>query len=188
MAVPTYGARPLAKTFLLIRAFQLLCFIIIVGITANFVGEIVSQNYVVPKEIVGTLTVVSGAPDLTQSSRLLLLPQTCLVAFYCLISVPFFWAEAKMGLLIMCTFDFLFLIAFIVVAVVLGKPLSYLNCANIDKASASVDAASAFAFTQSVGQNIKGGNFYVWSGTTKANCYEAKVRMSQVMTWSSLVC
>lgn len=75
----------------------------------------------------------------------------------------------------MCVFDFLFLIAFVVVAVVLGKPLSYLNCANIDKSSASGDAASAFAFTESVGQNIRGGNFFIWSGATKANCYEAKV-------------
>ena len=58
MPVPSYGAAPLAKTFLLLRAFQLLSFLIIIGITANFVSEIVNNHYVVAKEIVGTLTVV----------------------------------------------------------------------------------------------------------------------------------
>ena len=176
MPAPGYGAPPLAKTFLLVRALQMLCFIIIVGVTANFVAEIVSQNEVVAKEIVGTLTTVSGPPTPSACFVLIDESQTCIVAFYCLISIAFFWAEAKMGLLIMCIFDFLFLLAFVVVAVVLGKPLSYLNCAAIDNTSAGVDAASAFAFTQSVGQNIKGGNFFVWSGATKANCYEAKVQ------------
>ena len=81
-----------------------------------------------------------------------------------------------MTLLIMLAFDFLFLIAFVVVAVVLGKPISYLDCAAISHQDSSVDAASAFAFTQSVGTNIKnkGSDWFVWSGTTKTNCYEGK--------------
>lgn len=59
MAVPSYGAPPLAKTFVLIRLLQLICFIIIVGITANFVAQIVGSGMTVVREIIGTLSVVS---------------------------------------------------------------------------------------------------------------------------------
>ena len=58
MPLPSYGAAPLAKFFLLVRGLQLITFIIIVGITANFVAEIIAQGYPTCKEIVGTLTVV----------------------------------------------------------------------------------------------------------------------------------
>ncbi|KAL9052286.1 MAG: hypothetical protein Q9162_005488 [Coniocarpon cinnabarinum] len=157
MPLPSYGAPPLAKFFLIVRAFQLLAFIIIVGITANFVSEIVDSGYPVCREIVGTLTV------------------TCLTAFYVLISIAFFYANANLGLLIMTVFDFLWLIAFIVIAVVLGKPLSYLQCKLIDSADKATNAANAFAFTESVSNNIgKQGNYVSWVGATKANCYESK--------------
>lgn len=42
--------------------------------------------------------------------------------------MAFYWSEANLGLLIMAGVDALLLIAFIVVAVVLGKPISYLDC------------------------------------------------------------
>lgn len=59
MPLPTYGAAPLAKTFFIVRIFQLISFLIIVGIFSNFTAEIVNAGYVVAKEIVGTLSVVS---------------------------------------------------------------------------------------------------------------------------------
>lgn len=94
---------------------------------------------------------------------------------YTLITLPFFFADASVGLFVMCAIDFLMLIAFIVIAVVLGRPLSYLNCFIVDDASSAVDAASAFAFTQSIAANVnKNGNFVDWSGSTRANCFEAK--------------
>ena len=65
MPVPSYGALPLAKFFLFVRALQLISFIAIVGITANFVSEIVSTGGTVAKEIVGTLTVVRYFPSLS---------------------------------------------------------------------------------------------------------------------------
>ena len=58
MPIPTYGAAPLAKFFLMVRGLQLLTFVIIIGITANFVSEIVASGYPVCREVVGTLTVV----------------------------------------------------------------------------------------------------------------------------------
>jgi len=81
MAVPNYGAAPLSKTFLILRAFQLVCFIGIVGMTANFVAEIVSSGATAPSEIVGTLIIVCaflsvGRLLLTKSCRLPLPPST----------------------------------------------------------------------------------------------------------------
>ena len=75
----------------------------------------------------------------------------------------------------MCTVDVLFLIAFVVVAVVLGKPLSYLNRFVVADASAAGDAASALAFTESLTSTVNQYSNYVdWIGATKSNCFESK--------------
>ena len=58
MPVPDYGAAPLAKTFMLVRGLSLFAMVCVVGLTANFVSEIVSTNIDPPREIVGTLTIV----------------------------------------------------------------------------------------------------------------------------------
>lgn len=58
MTIPTYGAAPLSKTFLIIRLVQLTCLAGIVGITANFVSEIVSIGATPPSEIIAVLTIV----------------------------------------------------------------------------------------------------------------------------------
>lgn len=59
MPVPAYGAAPLAKTFVMVRSLSLIAMVSIIGLTANFVSEIVATNIEPPKEIVGTLVVVS---------------------------------------------------------------------------------------------------------------------------------
>lgn len=64
MPVPEYGAAPLAKTFVLVRGLSLICMIAIVGMTANFVAEIIGSSVEPPKEIVGTLVVVRGSLSL----------------------------------------------------------------------------------------------------------------------------
>lgn len=64
MPVPEYGAAPLAKTFVLVRGLSLICMIAIVGMTANFVAEIIGSSVEPPKEIVGTLVVVRGTLSL----------------------------------------------------------------------------------------------------------------------------
>lgn len=60
MAVPDYGAAPLAKFFLMVRILSLIAMVCIVGITANFVSEIVSTNVEPPREVVATLAIVSS--------------------------------------------------------------------------------------------------------------------------------
>ena len=75
----------------------------------------------------------------------------------------------------MAAFDFFWLIAFIVVAVVLGKPLSYLDCRLVQDTDAATTAANAFAFAQSISNNIgQKGQYVGWAGATRVNCYESK--------------
>ncbi|KAJ9636250.1 hypothetical protein H2201_006228 [Coniosporium apollinis] len=151
MPIPSYGAAPLSKTFVLVRAMQVISMIAIVGMTANFVSEIIQSGVEPPKEI---------------------------VALYVLISVAFFWSEANIGLFVMAGADFALLISFIVVAVTVGKPLSFLNCSLVSDASRAVNAASAYAFTTSVTSNLGVSgvnlNLYSWAGATKLNCYVSK--------------
>ncbi|KAF2263077.1 hypothetical protein CC78DRAFT_292308 [Lojkania enalia] len=160
MPVPSYGAMPLSKTFLLVRVLQVISMLIIIGLTSNFVSLIVSTGVEPPKEFVGTLSVA------------------CIATLYILVSIAFFWSEANLGLLVMAGVDSLLLIAFIVVAVTVGKPLSFLNCYVIGKASKAAEAASAYAFTMSVTENLNTmgstlglGN---WAGATKSNCFQSK--------------
>ncbi|KAF2723551.1 hypothetical protein K431DRAFT_282991 [Polychaeton citri CBS 116435] len=160
MPVPTYGAAPLAKTFVMARGLSLVAMVAIVGMTANFVAEIVSTNVEPPREIVGTLTI------------------TCLAALYCLVSLPIFYSNANLGLFIMTAIDFLLLLAFVIVSVVLGRPVSFLNCMAIADVSAAAEAQSAAAFTAALASNLGTNGSYLgiqnWAGSTRLNCLETK--------------
>ncbi|KAK4543342.1 hypothetical protein LTR36_005701 [Oleoguttula mirabilis] len=179
MPVPDYGAAPLAKTFMLVRGLSLLAMVCIVGLTANFVSEIVSTNVDPPREIVGTLAI------------------TCLAALYCLISIPFFYSRANLGLFIMAGLDAALLLAFVVVSVILGKPLSFLNCMIVANGNAAANAQSASAFTQSLTSNLgKSGStlgLENWAGSTRLNCFETKaiwglcISLCILLTCSSLL-
>jgi hypothetical protein len=70
--------------------------------------------------------------------------------------------------------DSLLLIAFIVVAVTVGKPLSFLNCMVIGKSSAEVDAQSAYAFTTSMMDNLNKTGLGRMAGATRTNCFQSK--------------
>jgi hypothetical protein len=97
----------------------------------------------------------------------------------------------------MAGLDGLLCLAFVVVSVVLGKPLSFLNCAIIADATAAANAQSASAFTQSLASNLgKSGSTLGlgnWAGSTKLNCYETKaiwglsIALCILFTCSSLI-
>jgi hypothetical protein len=74
--------------------------------------------------------------------------------------------------------DSLLLIAFIVCAVTLGKPMSFLNCYVIGKSSKDVDAQYAYAFVTATAQNLNesgaGLDLRHWAGVTRTNCFQAK--------------
>lgn len=70
------------------------------------------------------------------------------------------------------------LLAFIVVAVCVGRPLSFLNCSIIASSSDAADAQSAAIFAQSLSGNVNvnGATLRLanWAGSSKMNCYETK--------------
>lgn len=154
MPLPTYAARPLSTTFLLARLLQTLIFALTIYLTATFISRIIATPAVPPTQLILTLTTTS------------------LAAFYTLISLPFYWAQATRGLLIMCLIDLLMAAAFAVVAVVLGRPVSYLSCASIPKSA----GGNALQFASSLATNIgKDGELLGWVGATRLTCYEVKV-------------
>lgn len=71
MAIPSYGAAPVARIFLIVRALQLVCFAGIIGITASFISEIVATNHTTPREILGTIAVVRFSPTSCPSETLI---------------------------------------------------------------------------------------------------------------------
>jgi len=56
MAGPDYGA--LGATFKVTRAMQAASLLAIIGMTANFISEMVSANATPPNVLIGTLSVV----------------------------------------------------------------------------------------------------------------------------------
>lgn len=54
--MPKYGA--LGATFMIARIIQACCLIAIIGLTANFIAEIVKSDLTPPSIFIGTITVV----------------------------------------------------------------------------------------------------------------------------------
>lgn len=78
--------------------------------------------------------------------------------------------------LINTTLDSLLLIAVIVVAVTVGKPLSYLDCQSIGQIAGTSSSAAAFNAALGDSLNKAGGkvDYGDWIGGTKATCLEMK--------------
>ena len=68
MAIPSYGAAPLSATFLIVRVLQFISMIVILGLTGNFVNEMVMENHNPSREIVGTLSIVCFSVTLLEIS------------------------------------------------------------------------------------------------------------------------
>ena len=77
-------------------------------------------------------------------------------------------ADHLLPFLVSTALDSLLLIAVIVVAVTVGKPLSYLNCAALPSSGATS------SFLDSVGQNMSKVNYWIWAGASKTTCFEMK--------------
>ena len=94
---------------------------------------------------------------------------------YCLITF-ILYLDGILPFLINTGTDSLLLIALIVVAVVVGKPLSYVNCSMVGKLTGA--DSSAYAFTSALASNLnkEGGeiSYRSWIGASKSNCLEMK--------------
>lgn len=100
--------------------------------------------------------------------------QVCIAVLYCAITVILYF-DGILPFLISTGIDALFLIALVVVSVVVGKPLSYLDCTVVGEVSNA--ASSAIDFTSALGNSLnKSGvvNYTQWIGTSKATCLEMK--------------
>jgi len=102
-----------------------------IGLSSNFISEIVSTNQNASSALVGTLSV------------------SCIAVLYCVISYVLY-VDDILPFLINAAAEFLVLIAVIVVAVVIGKPISYLNCEAIGTLNSG---SSAFDLTTALGNN-----------------------------------
>ncbi|KAI9841776.1 MAG: hypothetical protein M1838_003421 [Thelocarpon superellum] len=154
MVAQQHGA--LGATFSIVRALQAVSLIAIIGMTANFISEMVSANTTPPNVLIGTLSV------------------TCIAVLYCAITF-ILYLDNILPFLVNLGTDGLVLIAVTVVAVTVGKPLSYMNCQIIGNGAG---ANSAYDFADNLGHtlNQNGGNidYTSWAGADKTTCLEMK--------------
>ncbi|KAL4912710.1 hypothetical protein BDW62DRAFT_12663 [Aspergillus aurantiobrunneus] len=160
--MPRYGA--LGATFIIARIIQACSLITIIGLTAKFIAEIVRYDAKPPGIFIGTITV-----------------QTCIATIYTIITSILF-IDDILPFLASGILDSLHLIAVIVVAVIIGKPLSYLECGEIDDLlsgrHARDDAGSAYTFATHLSSylgDLSGKvDYRAWVGGSKGVCVEAK--------------
>ncbi|RVX65892.1 hypothetical protein B0A52_10256 [Exophiala mesophila] len=151
---PDHGV--LGITFKAARALEAASMIAIIGITANFISEMVSAGATPPPVLIGTLSIV------------------CVAVLYCAITVILYF-DKILPFFISAGLDALFLIALVVISVIVGKPLSYLNCQVLDDMSNAT--SSAYDFTSALGNSLnKNGtvDYSQWIGTSKSTCLQMK--------------
>lgn len=94
---------------------------------------------------------------------------------YCLITTILF-IDNILPFLACAVLDLLVLIALIVVAIVVGKPLSYLQCTSL--ASLSYKDATAYAFSSHLSSYLARMSgtidYQSWIGASRAICLETK--------------
>ncbi|KAH6608865.1 membrane-associating domain-containing [Trichoderma cornu-damae] len=146
---PANGA--LGAMFTAMRLLQAVSLVSIIGLTGNFVAELVSGSFSTPSALIGTLVVA------------------CLAVVYIIISYILYW-DHMLPLLIATAADGLCFIASVVVACVLGRPVSYLNCGALPKEGTTGN------FIYSLFANVEhaSSDSFRWADPSKASCYEVK--------------
>lgn len=104
-----------------------------------------------------------------------LILQTCIAVIYCIITAILF-IDDILPFLPSAALDFLVLIGMIVVAVVLGKPLSYLSCNGLSTLGDRDATAYVFSSHLNSYRNTLSGkiDYSAWIGASKAICLETK--------------
>ncbi|KAI0127080.1 hypothetical protein BJ170DRAFT_428738 [Xylariales sp. AK1849] len=177
---PQLGA--LGVTFTALRAMQFVSLIAIIGLTANFINEIVTAQRDAPDVLIGTLTVASTA------------------SLYIAITYILYY-DGLLPLLIAGIFDSLLLIATIVVAVTVGRPLSMLSCEALPAAgNSTIASGSTFVASTAAGgityRTIlaKAVNYFTFVAVDQPHCYEIKaiwglsIALCVLFAFSALIC
>ncbi|KAI6082483.1 hypothetical protein F4821DRAFT_272449 [Hypoxylon rubiginosum] len=171
---PQLGA--LGVTFTAFRAMQFVSLVAIIGIVANFINEIVSNQRDAPDVLVGTLAVGSIATLYVSISYIL-------------------YYDGLLPLLIAGGIDLALMIAAIVVAVTIGKPLSLLKCELLPQ-----PAAPTTTFTMSISARdyasaaAKYNNYLALITTDQPHCYEIKavwglgIALCVLFAFSAVLC
>ncbi|KAI1432855.1 hypothetical protein GGR50DRAFT_696657 [Xylaria sp. CBS 124048] len=179
---PQLGA--LGVTFTALRALQLLALVPIIGLTGNFINEFASEQREVPDVLVGTITVTL---------------KTSISAIYVIISYILYY-DGMLPLLISAALDTALLIATIVVAVTIGKPLSMLRCELLPEPISSstqvvvttVTARDTYGYHESAAARYD--SFISLIATDQPHCYETKavwgldIALTVLLSLSALVC
>lgn len=147
----------LRLTFGAARALQAVALVAVVGLASNFMSETVAAGYEAPAALVGTLVVA------------------CLAAIYIAISYVLYW-DSLLPLLVSAAADGLCLVAVVVAACVVGRPVSYLSCPALP------DAGNTANFITSLFRNLSRRVLYQWVDADKAACLEFKA------VWGLSIC
>ncbi|KAL2259020.1 hypothetical protein VTK26DRAFT_7445 [Humicola hyalothermophila] len=172
---PQLGA--LGVTFSIMRACQCASLIAVVGLCANFISEIATAEHNPPSELIGTLTVA------------------VIGVIYVVITYILYY-DNMLPLLVTGGADGLFLIASIVVASLVGKPLSMLNCAILPEVSniSPVTFVSSTSYTARVATATKTLPYPMFVALDQPTCYEIKavwglaIAQCVLFAFSVLVC
>ncbi|KAI1076240.1 hypothetical protein F5B20DRAFT_338313 [Whalleya microplaca] len=171
---PQLGA--LGVTFTALRAMEFVSLVAILGLTANFLNEIVTAQREAPDVLIGTLVVASIATLYVSISYIL-------------------YYDGLLPLLIAGGIDLALLVAAIVVAVTIGKPLSMLKCSVLAEPTPPTQT-----FTMSIstrGYNsavVKYNNYLALITTDQPHCYEIKavwglsIALCALFAFSALIC
>ncbi|KAK0611724.1 hypothetical protein B0T14DRAFT_441375, partial [Immersiella caudata] len=170
---PQLGA--LGVTFTVMRTCQFVVLISIIGLCANFIGEIATAERESPAELVGALTVSVTA------------------VIYVVISYILYY-DNMLPWLFTAILDGGLLIASIVVAALIGKPLSMLNCAALPaqtNASLTTTALSTGVRATAITKTL---SYFTFVAVDKPTCFEIKavwglaISLCVLLAFSSLVC
>ncbi|KAI1327083.1 hypothetical protein F5Y16DRAFT_202517 [Xylariaceae sp. FL0255] len=173
---PQLGA--LGVTFTALRGAQFVSLVGIIGLTANFISQFASSNRDVPEVLVGTVTVAS------------------ISTLYIAINYILYY-DGLLPLLISAGCDLALLIASIVVAVTIGKPLSMLNCSRLPQSSS--DTTTVVEVETIVSRSIesaaaKYAAYVALITTDQPHCYETKaiwglaISLAVLFSFSALIC
>ncbi|KAI1827842.1 hypothetical protein F4861DRAFT_291529 [Xylaria intraflava] len=171
---PQLGA--LGVTFTALRALQFLSLVSIIGLTGNFINEFASSQREVPDVLIGTITVTSIA------------------AIYVAISYILYY-DGMLPLLISGGLDAALLVASIVVAVTVGKPLPTLRCELLPESISPMPTPVASITFRSYDSAAVGyDNYLALITTDQPHCYEIKaawgldIALTVLFAFSALVC
>lgn len=167
MQLHTYNALPVAKFFIAIRLLQLFTFTLLIGITAYFITTISSSPTSTSTTSFSTLTTTTttGPP----SKTILILTLTSLSALYTLLTLPFFIAGTSRGLLAMCGLDTIWLIAYSVASVLVGRKIEGVECMRIPNLTVAAGGSGEGGWTGTGQSTLQG-----WTEASRFSCWVGK--------------